>query len=277
MEQNTQSQNDLDETVKYHIDFSQEIVGIKIALQNKTNNFYAVSMKFFTNDTNLWVFKNTNINKHIRGKVGNDNLLFLHKKDPKKPLGELIIVVGYKQIDRDTYLDNAAPVFAHVDEMHTIQLKLDKTEAEALAEEYGQEEDGNSNQNPFHDYEKFSRQESGISNDYNLLTENQQMDLLIRKASFNQEKSEATNTQGDNAETESNNELNNNQQNQESLPSSETQTESQPNTTNNTEETGMPQDQNEINLKKTVSVVENPNADDLGNAEEHTLRKNSSM
>jgi len=55
MDQNTQSQNDLDETVKYHIDFSQEVVGIKIALQNKTNNFYAVSMKFFTNDTNLCV------------------------------------------------------------------------------------------------------------------------------------------------------------------------------------------------------------------------------
>ena len=110
------------------------------------------------------------------------------------------------------------------------------------------------------------------------------MDLLIRKASFNQEKSETTNTQGDNAdtqvdnaETESNNELNNNQQNQESLPSSETQTESQPNTTNNTEETGMLQDQHEINLKKTVSVVNTPNDDELGNAEEHTLRKNSSM
>merc|ERR1712216_436676 len=103
------------------------------------------------------------------------------------------------------------------------------------------------------------------------------MDLLIRKASFNQEKSENTNTQGDNAETESNNELNNNRQNQESLPSSETQTESQPNNTNNTEETGVPQDQNEIDLKRTASVVENPNTDDLGKDEEHTLRKNSSM
>lgn len=273
-DKNKKDDNDDEEKVaRCNIDFSQEVVGIKIALQNKTNQFYAVSIKFYTDETNLHMFSNTNINKHIRGRIENDNILYLHKIDPKKPLGELILIVGYKEIDRDTYLDNASPVFAHVDGVHTVQLKLDKTLSENLAEEEDGDENRSSNQFSQPDFGKFSRQQSGISSEYNLLTEDQQMDMLIRKASFNNEKSENNNTTGENAETESNNDPNVNAQ-EETQPSSESQ---QQQVNSETETTENQVHLQEANLQKNSSVMYKGKVDGQESLDGVNLKRHESM
>jgi len=133
----------------WDVNYTNSPYAIKLMLSNSTDDYYSFSLRMLAGDqTNLHVFE-APLAFSIRPNKTNYSFMYLHKIDPKKPIGEFTLILAHKKIDHHDHMMPTVPVFGDADDRQTITVIPSNITQEVQPkrlESTNNQESGNNNQ-----------------------------------------------------------------------------------------------------------------------------------